>query len=1127
LQQFASQIAAPDVVPQTIGDLGKQFRFLPPAGLLPRQALESGAKPGTWVTRFFPSTYRIQAMPVPVEQLDYVLEASAHLAPFDATVPNDDVRLLVPVSQPWFEPGLLQTETINPIFQQTLTSATTARGVTLLRRQTVRAWASTVMQAITGTGITFPSPDADALDANEALAAPPLNPAETPPVVTNAATNTQLSVTNPLDDLKNFLKSTPLSAAELADLDAHGLDRFLVTLQAKVDATNDTLDLAFVRVQTDVYRHRQLMLDNVSASRLATSPALAAIAQGDTAAATRDQLNEFVAAARSTQIGRLPAVAAEGIAAPAAAAAAAPSATVASAPAVSRVVSEHALFLSGEIGSTVARATQPQATAINIDGGSAVIGHGLALKTFPNGGGDGEPPVRITREPKDTSAISKPIETGVVSSGPTATQIEQQSPIVGNNLLFQRIDSATKQLRTVTVAERLQQPAAPEAKTYTVASKVDTFRNLSTVPINVDDLAVPGFRDATAGEVTRTLGTIRSDNNASLGQILAGAHDPDPQLSTGQSADEASWLAAGVRTLEHTIAALRIVEGRVQAYQRAINACRLTISALTDMSNQLDRRLKAVGDQLGADRHNVATAQALLNDEIDRVNGINQRRSRILAEHVQFIAFQRPRTVNVSTRGPLAPPGAPALSIVAAGALTGAYTYKLTFVTPIGETKGGPTSTTITAAAQQITLSGIPVGGPNSGVTARRIYRTTAGGADGTQRLLATIADNTTTTFIDNIADSALGAQVPQANSAVLTSSPTVPVRGLDPAFVDTAVPECLAQDESVPTEIQAMVDLLRDAPLSWILRLPPLLQNIDRLEVLRGTLLQGAKQRATARLNAVSFALPTPTTGSRLAAGISSAYTAQQQILSTYRMNTAQLDLAAFSTLSWEAARDHAIDIVSVGDLVDVSHGRSEVSQAVTNELNKIARVATCLYAKLHTVAPATRLVWAERLSQYDGPIDLTSLAQLPGWGSLDYVAREDMQTLADWLYQQVDHARPDAISIMHDLVRVCVLLASHAPVDEIIAGHVPHPTPIKPGGRIHLNVDESRVRIGMHVLLYSPTASDPVAHGVVEDLADGTAAARVLKSATTTFTLDESARVRFLQPSSFSASLVHGVLS
>jgi len=95
----------------------------------------------------------------------------------------------------------------------------------------------------------------------------------------------------------------------------------------------------------------------------------------------------------------------------------------------------------------------------------------------------------------------------------------------------------------------------------------------------------------------------------------------------------------------------------------------------------------------------------------------------------------------------------------------GAHRYLCTFVTADGETQGGDISAAVTVADKtvngKVSLSAIQIGG--SLVTARKIYRTAAGGS--IYYLLATIADNTTTTYTDNTADSALGAQVPSENT--------------------------------------------------------------------------------------------------------------------------------------------------------------------------------------------------------------------------------------------------------------------------------------------------------------------------------------------------------------------------
>lgn len=114
-------------------------------------------------------------------------------------------------------------------------------------------------------------------------------------------------------------------------------------------------------------------------------------------------------------------------------------------------------------------------------------------------------------------------------------------------------------------------------------------------------------------------------------------------------------------------------------------------------------------------------------------------------------------------------PGAPTAALASPAAAgnvdNGAHRYLVTFVTAAGETQAGTPSAAVTVADKaingKVVLTSIPVGG--AFVTARKIYRTAAGGS--TYLLLATIADNTTTTYTDNIADASLGAGAPSTNT--------------------------------------------------------------------------------------------------------------------------------------------------------------------------------------------------------------------------------------------------------------------------------------------------------------------------------------------------------------------------
>lgn len=104
-------------------------------------------------------------------------------------------------------------------------------------------------------------------------------------------------------------------------------------------------------------------------------------------------------------------------------------------------------------------------------------------------------------------------------------------------------------------------------------------------------------------------------------------------------------------------------------------------------------------------------------------------------------------------------PTAPTVAFGSLGDVeVGVHSYRATYVSANGETMAGVVaSVTIATAAKRVDLSGIPIGPP--GTTSRRLYRTKAGAS--LYFLLTTIADNTTTIYIDNTADASLGSEEP------------------------------------------------------------------------------------------------------------------------------------------------------------------------------------------------------------------------------------------------------------------------------------------------------------------------------------------------------------------------------
>ena len=116
-------------------------------------------------------------------------------------------------------------------------------------------------------------------------------------------------------------------------------------------------------------------------------------------------------------------------------------------------------------------------------------------------------------------------------------------------------------------------------------------------------------------------------------------------------------------------------------------------------------------------------------------------------------------------------PDAPTLAMIspaAAGNIEdGVHNYAVTFVSAAGETTPSPIAT-ITVADKTVNgkvVVTIPIGPTNT--TQRKIYRTLAGAE--TLTLLATVANNTATTYTDNVADGSLSGALPITNTAAFT----------------------------------------------------------------------------------------------------------------------------------------------------------------------------------------------------------------------------------------------------------------------------------------------------------------------------------------------------------------------
>lgn len=1168
IEQLAEHIAELGNPPPNAATLAQSFGRLPPAGLLPTHVLDMRTLPLNLATEslrsdFFPAHFELDAAPVPIEQLDVAVRAAAPLAPLDFSV-AERVRVLVPVTQSSYESRLLYEEVVAAEFQQTLDRFLATRARALGARQGMRNALAALATAITGKAETVPAFDDDpqalepetltpwgppppggghraqlaagrhqhffhgatatfTLQAAETLFAwvylDPEHPprtlmlqwhvggnwehraywgddtiewgvngtvsrqqidAQLPPLgrwvrLSVDPTRVGISTATPIAGMAftlfdgqaafgptggasaatdrvwfantlpagaqmggdypwSFLTEndlwmpfeaalglavpsgtdaptavrptgvvtavstlradpvlTPLSVHERAQLDARGVQGFINYLKARADRADDLVDYSFIKVQTDVYRVRQLVLGITAATRLAVSPVLAGIAKAETAVASQEQISTFfqtlTQSAGTSRPSASRALGGGGGAAPPAAFEVAP-----------RGVSPMR-----NLRGTPFTATVRPGSGVGTD---FSIGSGIAAEPRI---GVRQPGVGLTPAPdtdlrpgvRDNAAIVRELIDGpsLIPTRPPAvapSDITNALPIVGK-----------ANIRTTAIAQRMEDPKAIEAKDYTAATRHEAVLALvqfadqlraedsGVTPGLFEGIDVYGVRDDPflgAGNTTRRrpLANFITDR-ALLPQLLATPLRTRVVPNAAETLpDEGAYFSDSADLADNTVALMRQVEGRIKLYRDAIATAERTLAELQAATQRGSARLASIGDDLAEARHDVSVARALLAEETERIGGINQRRATVLAQEVRFLVFVRPREA-------------------------------------------------------------------------------------------------------DNLA--------------------AAPRRQIDPGLLEAPAPACLAEHGDAPDELTDMLRVVREAPAAWFVDVPKLFDRLDRADLLVKAI-KSAQVRTLAlpqfkALTPFATAATTPIADRRIAT-LANVRLRQQQVVADARANATRIDIARLNDLTWQNARDQATQVVSLGDLVDGEHGRGEVARRAAQTFEDIARMSACLHAELSAVAPSIRLDWAESLSQFDQAPSLRRLGSLARWGEIGYTERYRLQAYVDWLFARVNAAEPRADGLINDVVRMCLLLASHAPIGRIIAGRLPRPVTVRPGVRLPLTAFEvDKLRVGMQALVYRGT--NVVARAVVEDIGATEIATRVIHTSEAQLALDVDVRVQF----------------
>lgn len=350
----------------------------------------------------------------------------------------------------------------------------------------------------------------------------------------------------------------------------------------------------------------------------------------------------------------------------------------------------------------------------------------------------------------------------------------------------------------------------------------------------------------------------------------------------------------------------------------------------------------------------------------------------------------------------------------------------------------------------------------------------------------------------------------------VADATDPLPTHDLEPALTVSPALAALGRPApEAPEELREMVELARQLPTRSLRVVAPLVDKIERLDQLHKVIAESA---ARAKMHVESFdAEPVPPKGEGLARVRGLLHARKGAAIAQRRVFAQPVSAKG---LGWQQANAVAKRMLVLDDLVSSAATRAALSREVAEELDRLYVVAASLYDEAGRVDAGVRMEWARLLSEHDAPRDLRELSTLPRWAEIgearhdrpaDPFRKRELQAYVDWLFSRVDLGDTDAVEFVNDLVRVAFLLASHAPVERILDAQVAAPTVVKPGAVLPLRVDPRRVRIGMPALVM---VGDKVhARGVIEDLADGTAHARLVAVDVSGATLPAGQAVRLLE--------------
>ncbi|TGX53699.1 hypothetical protein E5A73_12850 [Sphingomonas gei] len=452
---------------------------------------------------------------------------------------------------------------------------------------------------------------------------------------------------------------------DLTQLEELGIDAFLGQIRARLDATNDAIDLGFIRARSDIYRVRQYMLGADAASRLVTSPTLADLsARDESARATSAGIAGFLDRIKAFEPIEPTPTPSGGTASAAAAAAAAAAASAKSAAAKSAASSSQlaAAAFVPKIAkldlvsiAPIAAVAEARERLLTTSATNALASPAFAAPTAMAF----SMPLSILPINTAISAIhtptafAPPTSIGLAQIGLNSNRYEP-ADIRGSRPVAGLVE------RTLSVAERIKPSPAAMALDYAIGSKAAVISTLASLiataanfrprGIALGDLPMPGFR------------TIDSTDDAPVFVTLDQVINPPKKDGVSQVVDmdttpadkhESTYFTAAVKAIDNSIAIMRLVEGRLALFEDLRDSIDALRGVVLAQANQVAAWLRSVDVEVEEARHDVAVAQQLYAEELARVATVNARRSAVLETHVSVIAWRRVREADYRDSAPV------------------------------------------------------------------------------------------------------------------------------------------------------------------------------------------------------------------------------------------------------------------------------------------------------------------------------------------------------------------------------------------------------------------------------------------------------------------------------------------